>query len=131
MLPDEQIRYHKGSRGTGELLYIDQHILNESKMRRKNLAMTCIDYEKDIWYVPRKLDNKLPQNVQNIGWSHKLRRENHENLQSGIDSRREKLSWNEYLKRYLPRRCTITITIYNSDDATQPHTQKMYSRIQT
>ena len=29
----------KGSRGTAELLYIDQHILNESRTRRKNLAM--------------------------------------------------------------------------------------------
>ena len=26
-----------------ELLYIDQHILNESKNRRKNLAMAWID----------------------------------------------------------------------------------------
>ena len=28
------------------------------------------------------------------------------------------------MKRYISRRCTITITIHNSDDATQPHTQK-------
>ena len=37
------------------------------------------------------LDNKLPQNVQNIRWSHKLYLENHENLESRFDSRREKL----------------------------------------
>ena len=49
--------------------------------------------QKGIWYGPTKLDNKLPQNVQNIRWSHKLYQENHENLQSGIDSRRKKLSW--------------------------------------
>ena len=36
----------KGSRGTEELLYIDQHIFNEIKTRRKNLAMVCIDYKK-------------------------------------------------------------------------------------
>ena len=29
-----------------ELLYIDQQILNESKTRRKNLAMAWIDYKK-------------------------------------------------------------------------------------
>ena len=34
------------SRGTEELLYIDQNILNESKTRRKNLAMAWIDYKK-------------------------------------------------------------------------------------
>ena len=33
----------KGSRDTAELLNIDQHILNESKNRRKNLAMAWID----------------------------------------------------------------------------------------
>ena len=37
LFPDEQKECHKGSRGTAELLYIDQHILNKSKTRRKNL----------------------------------------------------------------------------------------------
>ena len=35
LFPDEQKGCHNGSRGTAELLYIDQHILNESKNRRK------------------------------------------------------------------------------------------------
>ena len=39
LFPDEQIGCSKGCRGTGELLYIDLHILNESKHRRKNVAM--------------------------------------------------------------------------------------------
>ena len=56
---------------------------------------------------------------------------NYKNLRSGIDSRREKLNWNQDPNRYIPRRCTITFTIYNCDDATRTHTQKMYSRIQT
>ena len=43
---------------------------------------------KIILYNPAKLDNKLAQNIQNIRLSHKLYRENHENLQSGIDSRK-------------------------------------------
>ena len=46
LFPDEQKGCRKGSRGTAELLYIDQHILNESKNRRKNLAMSWIDYKK-------------------------------------------------------------------------------------
>ena len=84
--------------------------------------------QKGKWYDPTKLDNKLPQNVQNIRLSHKLYRENHENLESWIDSRWEKLSWSEEV---YSRRCSITITICNSDDTTQPHTQEMHSRIQT
>ena len=43
LFPDEQKGCRKGSRGTAELLYIDQHILNESKTRRKNLQ---INYKK-------------------------------------------------------------------------------------
>ena len=31
LFPEKQKGYCKGYRGTGELLYIDQHILNESK----------------------------------------------------------------------------------------------------
>ena len=37
---EEQKGCCKWIRGGGELLYIDQHILNESTTRRKNLAMT-------------------------------------------------------------------------------------------
>ena len=36
LFPDEQKGCRKGSRGTAESRYIDQHILNESKTRRKN-----------------------------------------------------------------------------------------------
>ena len=43
---EEQKGCRKGSRGTAGLLYIDQHILNESKTRRKNLAMAWIDCKK-------------------------------------------------------------------------------------
>ena len=46
LFPDEQKGCRKGSRDTTELLYIDQHILNESKTRRKKLAMAWIDYKK-------------------------------------------------------------------------------------
>ena len=52
LFPDEQKGCCKGSRGTAELLYIDQHILNESRTRRKNLAMSLIDYKKAYDMVP-------------------------------------------------------------------------------
>ena len=35
LFPDEQKGCRKGSRGRAELVYIDQHILNESKARRR------------------------------------------------------------------------------------------------
>ena len=53
LLPEEQKGCHKRSRGTAELLYINQHILNEIKTRRKNLAMTWIDYKKAYDIVPQ------------------------------------------------------------------------------
>ena len=82
-------------------------------------------------WLQKAYDNKIPQNVQDIRRSHKLYWENYENLENGIDSRREKLSWNEDPERYIPERRAITTTICNSDDATEPHTQKMFRRIQT
>ena len=63
IFPDEQKGFCKRIRGTEELLYIDQHILNESKTRQKNLAMAWIDYKKSLWYGPPKLDTSLSQNV--------------------------------------------------------------------
>ena len=74
--------------------------------------------QKGIWYGPARLDNKLPQNVQNITWSHKLYRENHENLESGIDSRRKKLRWSKDPKGYISRRCSITVNIHDCHDTT-------------
>ena len=34
LFPEEEKGYRKWARGTGELQYIDKHILNESKTRR-------------------------------------------------------------------------------------------------
>ena len=53
LFPDEQKGCRKGFRGTAELLYIDQHILNESKTWQNNLAMAWIDYKKAYDMVPQ------------------------------------------------------------------------------
>ena len=50
---DEEKGCCKGTRGIAELLYIDQHILNESKTRRKNLVIAWIDYKKAYDMVPQ------------------------------------------------------------------------------
>ena len=66
--------------------------------------------QKGIWYGSAMLDNKLPKNVQNIIWSHKLYRKKHENLESGIDSRRKKLSRS---KDPMKRRISTSILLGN------------------
>ena len=53
LFPEEQKRCRKGSRVTGELLYIDQYILKEIKTRRKNLGMAWIDNKKAYDMVPQ------------------------------------------------------------------------------
>ena len=63
IFPEEQKGCHKRTRSTKELLYIDQHILNESKTRRKNLAMASIDNKQSLRYRSQKLDTTLFQNV--------------------------------------------------------------------
>ena len=52
MLPEEQKRCRKGSRGTIDLLYIDRVVIKEVKSRNKNLAMAWIDYKKAYDMVP-------------------------------------------------------------------------------
>ena len=66
LYPNKQKGCGKGSRGTADLLYIDKHILNASKNRRKKSSYGLDRLQKGIGYGSTKLDNKLSQNVQNI-----------------------------------------------------------------
>ena len=52
LLPEEQKRCRKGSRGTNNLLYIDRAVIKEVRSRNKNLAMVWIDYKKAYDMVP-------------------------------------------------------------------------------
>ena len=53
MLPEEQKgQERKGSGRTIDLLYIDRAVIKEVKSRKKNLAMTWIDYKKAYDIVP-------------------------------------------------------------------------------
>ena len=117
LFPEEQEGCRKGSRDTVELLYIDQHIWNESQTRRKNLPMAWIDYKRANDMVPQSW-------IINCLKMYKISHEvinfidkNHENLESGIDSRRKKLSWSKDPKRYISKRCAFTVTIHNCHDA--------------
>ena len=53
LFPDEQKGCRKGPRGTAELLVIDEHILKESKTKRKNLAMAWLDNKKAYDMLPQ------------------------------------------------------------------------------
>ena len=128
LFPDEQKGCRKGSRGTAELLYIDPK-WEQNQTEKSSYGLDWL--QKGIWYGPTKLDTVLSQNVQNITWNHKLYRKKHEDLESKANCRRKKRSWNKYPKRHFTRRCTITLTIHHTHDATEPHSQKMRSRIQT
>ena len=106
LFPEEQKGCHKGCRGTGELLYIDQHILNESKTRRINLTM--------VWIENKKAHDVVPQSwIINCLKMYKI-------LDEVINFFREweRLNWSKGPKRYISRRCTITVTIPNWHDAT-------------
>ena len=60
--PDERKGCRKRTKGTEELLSIDQHILNESKTRRK-ISSYGLDRLKNLQYGPSKLDTTLSENV--------------------------------------------------------------------
>ena len=68
--------------------------------------------QKGIRYGSAWLCNKQPQNEE---ISHEVINfiDNHENLESGIDSRKMKLSWSRDSKRYFSRGCSIILNIHN------------------
>ena len=52
VLPEDQKGCRRKARGTNDLLYIDNMIFREVKRRRKNLAITWIDYKKAYDMIP-------------------------------------------------------------------------------
>ena len=56
LLPEEQKRCRKRSRGTNNLLYIDRAVIREVKSRKKNLEMAWIDYKKAYDMIKECLD---------------------------------------------------------------------------
>ena len=92
----EQKGCWKWTRGTSDLLCIDQHILKDSKMKRKHLAMAWIDYKNAYDVVPPnciieclkiyKISDKVIRFILNTM----------KKLESGNDNRR-KLNWGIFL----------------------------------
>ena len=88
------------------------------KQESKNLAMTLIDDKRFTIWFPNEVYYPVSKCL-NTWQGHTDYREDHGNLEIGIDS------W------HIPGSCTITITIWNSDDATQSHSKKKNWRILT
>ena len=81
----------------------------------------CMDsLQKGIWYGPAKLHYGLSKNVQDIWLSYKAYEGSNEKLEWNW-LQMEKFSQGENLERDRPVRRTITITICNSDDASESH----------
>ena len=125
------MEYRKGTRGTREPLYIDQNILNKSKMKLKNLAMSGFDYKNANDIVPQiRIINYLKM-YKLFNDVIKFIEETMETIAIGSDSRRKMLSWDENPTRDLPARSAIVISSCYRNDAPQPHIQGMHRRIQT
>ena len=52
LLPEDQKRFRRKCKGTGDLLFIDKMILREVRMRKKNLVVAWIGYKKAYDMVP-------------------------------------------------------------------------------
>ena len=113
LLTEQQKGFRKWTRGTGKLLYTDQYMIKQNETEKISYGMNWL--QKGIWYGSAKLNNRVP-NVQDIRRGPEVYRKYHRRLENRTESRRKKLNWSENPKR------NITITISNSDDATQSHT---------
>ena len=128
VFPEEQKGYYKESISTGELLYIDQYILNDSKTRRKNLAMACIDFKKAYDMVPQSW-------IINCLKMYKISDEVINFIEKTMKTWRVELTteWKSLAETKIQR----GILQRNAQSpllfivAMMPQTQKMHSRIQT
>ena len=112
LFPEEQKGWCKGSRGTAKLLFIYQHILNESKTEKSCYGLDWLKKAYDM--VPQNwIINCLKISDEVINVFEKTMKTLKE-----IDCKRKKLTWSEGLKRYISRRSTITVTIHNCHDTT-------------
>ena len=71
LFPQEQKGCHKRTRDTSDCLYIDEHILKESKNETEKSSYGVDWLQKGLRYGPPKLNSILYSNVQNIRQSHK------------------------------------------------------------
>ena len=115
LFPEVQKECRKWAIGTKQLLFSDKHILKESKTRRKNLALVWNDYKKPY-------DMVLQSWIIDCFKMCKITGEVMKFMEHIMEKWKKTLNLNENPESNLPVRCTITITLCNSDDATETHT---------
>ena len=129
------------TRGTGRML---QRIQRHRKTTLYRLAHPQRDQDKTRKYIYGWIDFKKAYDMVPQSWiinclkMYKLWNEvinilekTMKNLESAIDSRRERLAEGKNQIRIFQRDAVWPLQIYNCNNATQPHIKKMYSRIQT
>ena len=130
------------SRGTERMLQLDQryrratihwstHHQVEQDETEKNLAMERIDYKMSNDMVPQSWITDCLKMDAFSGEVIKFYSNYHGKLESRTDSKSKKLNRGENHEKDLHGRCTITISICNCDDGSEPQTSETHRRIQT
>ena len=66
LLPEDQKKCRKKTRGTDDLLYIEEQMLKKVKTMQKKLSHDMDGFKKGLWYSLTNLDNRISENVPNI-----------------------------------------------------------------
>ena len=101
--PEEQKRCRKGTRGTDDLLFIDQHIFKKVKTKRKNVVIAWIDFKKAYVMVTLTWIIKCLKILKNIRQKHKVHHESHgivslKGIQSDKEALKSKGTVNTFVK---------------------------------
>ena len=76
------------------------------------------------------MDNRVLTNVQDIWRGHKIYLGSHDKVEIWIDGKKKIISRSENPEMSLPARSAFTIIICNSDDATQLHRKRKFTKSQ-
>ena len=142
LFPEKQKGCRKETRDTGEQLYIsprrEQNVWKKSSYGQPTKSL--IIWSPQSWILHCLKMYKIPDEVMQVSIKSTFQvsmvcsinyRADHGNLESGFDRNRKRLIKGKDPERHIPGKCTITITICNSDDTTQSHSQEMHRWIQT
>ena len=111
ILPEEQKRFERGSRGTKDQLLIDKTVLKDCKKRHTNLSMAWIDYRKAYDLVPHSWVNEC---MEMFGIAENLRTFLQKSMQQwrlSLTANGEDLREVNVKRRDIPGRQSITIVL--------------------
>ena len=112
LLPEERKECRKWTRGTGGLLYIDQHILYKSNTRRKKLALVWKDYKTAYDIVPQSWIKDCLKMYKISGEVIKFIENTMKNWRMELTAGGNSLTGVKNSGSDFPGRCAISITFY-------------------